>query len=34
MNIMSLFIGKKMKEGIIEQLNSEFLELKRICESE
>ena len=34
MNIMSLFIGKKMKEGIIKQFNSEFLELKRICESE
>ena len=34
MNIISLFIGKKMKEGIIKQLNSEFLELKRICESE
>ena len=34
MNIISLFIGKKMKEGLIKQLNSECLELKRICENE
>jgi len=34
MNIMSLFMGKKMKEGIIKQFDSEFLELKRICEGQ
>jgi hypothetical protein len=34
MNIVSLFIGKKMKAGLIEQMESETLELKRICESE
>ncbi len=34
MNIMSVFIGKKMKEGIIKQLNSEFVELKKLCEGE
>ena len=34
MNIISLFIGKKIEEGLKNQLNSEVLELKRICESE
>ena len=34
MNIMSLFIGKKMKAEVIKQFDSEFFELKRICESE
>ena len=33
MNILSIFIGKKMKKGLTEQLESEILELKRICES-
>lgn len=32
-NLLSLFIGHKMKEGITRQLESEILELKRICES-
>ena len=34
MNIISLFIGKKIEEGLKNQLNSEVIELKRICESE
>lgn len=33
MNILSLFIGKKMKKGIAEQMEAEILELKRICEA-
>jgi hypothetical protein len=33
MNLMSLFIGKRMKAGITEQLGSEVGELKRICET-
>jgi hypothetical protein len=32
MNIVSLFIGRKMKEGLIKQIDSEVIELKRICE--
>ena len=32
-NLLSLFIGKKMKKGIAEQMESEILELKRICET-
>ena len=34
MNIVSLFIGKKIKAGLIKQLESETLELKRLCEAE
>ena len=33
MNVLSLFIGKKMKAGMIHQLHEEVLELKRICEA-
>ena len=33
MNIISLFIGRKMKAGIVEQTESEFAELKRLCET-
>jgi hypothetical protein len=33
MNLLSLFIGKKMKKGIAEQMEAEILELKRICEA-
>lgn len=33
MNLMSVFIGNKMKKGIAEQMESEILELKRICET-
>lgn len=33
MNLMSVFIGNKMKKGIAEQMESEILELKRICEA-
>lgn len=33
-NIISLFIGKKMKKDIIRQMEAEILELKRICETE
>ena len=33
MNLLSLFIGNKMKKGIAEQMESEILELKRICET-
>ena len=34
MNIISLFIGKKMKKGLIKQLESEILDLKKFCETE
>lgn len=34
MNIISLFIGKKMGKGLIKQLESEIFDLKRICETE
>ena len=34
MNIVSLFIGKKIKENLIKQLESEVLDLKKICEME
>jgi len=34
MNVISLFIGKKMKEKITKQLDSEVLDLKRLCECE
>ena len=33
MNIFSLFVGNKMKESILQQMESEILELKRICET-
>ena len=32
-NLLSIFIGNKMKKGIAEQMESEVLELKRICET-
>ncbi len=32
MNIISIFLGKKMREGITKQIESECSELKRICE--
>jgi hypothetical protein len=31
MNIMSLFIGKKMEASLINQINAEVLELKKLC---
>ena len=34
MNIISLFIGKKMEKRIVKQLESEILDLKRICETD
>ena len=34
MNVMSLFMGKKMREGIKNQLESEIFELKKLCETE
>lgn len=34
MNIISLFIRKKMERGLIQQLESEILDLKRICETD
>ena len=34
MNIISLFIGEKMEKGLIKQLESEILDLKRICETD
>ncbi len=33
MNLLSIFIGNKMRKGITEQMESEILELKRICET-
>ncbi len=32
MNLLSIFLGGKMKTGIAEQLKREIIELKRICE--
>jgi hypothetical protein len=32
MNVMSFFIGNKIREGILHQTEAEFLELKRLCE--
>ena len=32
MNVVRLFIGKKIEAGLVNQLNSELLDLKRICE--
>jgi uncharacterized membrane protein len=34
MNFIGLFVGKKMEEGLLGQIKSEVLDLKRICESE
>ena len=34
MNVMSLFIGKRMEANLRASLESEFLELKKICERE
>jgi len=34
LNVISLFIGKKMKDGLIKQLDSEIFDLKNICEAE
>ncbi len=33
LNLLSIFIGRKMKTGIAEQLKTEIFELKRICET-
>ena len=33
MNVISLIIGRKMKEGIVRQTESELAELKRLCET-
>ena len=33
MNVISLFIGKKMEKNLIKQLESETLELKKICKT-
>ncbi len=33
MNVMSLFIGRKMEASLLESLETEFHELKRICEA-
>jgi hypothetical protein len=34
MNIISLFVGKKMVKGLTKQLETEVLDLKRICETD
>ena len=34
MSIISLIIGRKMREGILRQTESEFAELKRLCETQ
>ena len=34
MNIVCLVLGKRMKNGIAQQVESELLELKRLCEAE
>ena len=34
MNIVSIILGRKIKEGILKQTESEFAELKRLCEEE
>jgi hypothetical protein len=34
MNIMSLMIGRKIREGISRQTESELAELKRLCEAD
>ncbi len=33
MNVISLFIGKKMEASLLEGIESEFLDLKQICEA-
>jgi hypothetical protein len=33
-NVMSIFIGGKMKQGILAQLQAEFSKLKALCEAE
>ena len=33
MNVMSLVIGRKIREGILRQTESELAELKRLCET-
>lgn len=33
MNLLSIFIGNKMRKGIAEQMEGEILDLKRICEA-
>ena len=33
MNILSIFLGRRMRTGIADQTKSELLELKRLCES-
>lgn len=32
MNIVCLFVGKRIQEGLVRQLESETLDLKKICE--
>jgi hypothetical protein len=34
MNIMSMILGRRIEEGILKQMESEFAELKRLCEEE
>ena len=34
MNIMSIIIGRKMKENILKQTEAEFAELVKLCEKE
>jgi hypothetical protein len=34
MNIICLFIGKKIKSKIIQEIKSELIELKQLCETE
>jgi hypothetical protein len=33
LNLMSVFMGRKMKAGILQQTELEFRELKRLCET-
>lgn len=33
MNVVSLIIGRKIREGIVQQTESELAELKRLCET-
>jgi hypothetical protein len=33
MNIVSLIMGRKIREGIVQQTGSELAELKRLCET-
>ncbi len=34
MNVVCLFVGKKIEEGLVRQLRSETLDLSKICEME